>query len=62
MKSKSLLNCLLESSSLREDLLEVIGGVIKDILDNVSMSDELVARVSEKTYKFIKDYKEKDDE
>lgn len=33
------------------------GGVIKEILDNIELTDELVARVSEKTYEFIKDYK-----
>lgn len=58
-KGKDLFNLLLESSSLRNDLKSEVGGVIKEILDNIELTDELVARVSDKTYQFIKDYKEK---
>ena len=57
MNSKELLNALIESSSLRTDLLNRVGGVLKDILDNIEPTDELCARVSEETYKFIIDYK-----
>ena len=57
MNSKELFNALMESSSLRTDLLNEVGGVLKDILDNIELTDELCTRVSDETYKFIKDYK-----
>ena len=57
MSSKELLNCLIESSSLREDLLNKVEVVIKDLLDNIKLDDELMARVSDDTYNFVKDYK-----
>ena len=57
MDSKELLNCLFESSSLRQDLLEKVRGNLIDILDNIDLNDELCARVNDSTYQFIKDYK-----
>lgn len=58
MNSRELIDCLLESSSLREDLLNQAGGVIRDIMNNIELTDELCARVSDETYNFIKNYKE----
>ena len=58
MRSKELIELLLESSSLREDLLKEAGGVIKDIMNNINLTDELIARVSDKTFAFIKSWKE----
>lgn len=57
MNGKGLINLLFESSSLRLDLKGKAERVLTDILDNVNLDDELVARVSDETYKFIKDYK-----
>lgn len=57
MNSKDLLQCLFESSSLREDLKSDLQAIIYDILDNLYMEDEIVARISDKTYRFVKDYK-----
>ena len=58
IKGKALVNVLEESSSLRQDLKDEIMNAIKDVFDNIELSDELCARVSDKTYHFIKDYKE----
>lgn len=58
MNSKDLIELLEESSSLRPDLLKKVMGCIKDILDNIDLSDELCARVNDETYEFIKSYKE----
>ena len=44
-KSRDLLDCLFESSSLRSDLLNQVEGVIKDILICIDLIDELCARV-----------------
>lgn len=57
MNGKGLINLLFESSSLRLDLKGKEERVLTDILDNVNLDDELVARISDETYKFIKDYK-----
>lgn len=57
ISSKNLFNYLIESSSLRNDLLIQVGGVIKDIMDNIELSDELCVRVKQSTYDFIKDWK-----
>ena len=57
MDSKELLNCLFESSSLRQDLLKGARDVFEDILTNIELNDELCARVKDKTYDFIKNYK-----
>lgn len=57
MSSKELLNSLFESSSLREDLLNKVEFVIRDLFDNIELDDELMVRVSNDTYNFVKDYK-----
>ena len=57
MNAKELLNLLLESSSLRTDLLNEVGGILKNLLDNIELTDEIVARVNQETYEFIKSYK-----
>ena len=57
MNGKGLINLLFESSSLRLDLKGKAERALTDILDNINLDDELVARVSDETYKFIKDYK-----
>ena len=57
MTSKQLLNALIESSSLRIDLLQHISEIIIDLLENIDLSDELLARVNDNTYNFIKEYK-----
>ena len=57
MTSKELLNVLFESSSLRADLLQQISGVIIDLIDNIELDDEILARVNDDTYQFIKKYK-----
>lgn len=56
MKSKELLKCLFESSSLRQDLLNKVEKAIYDLLDNIHHEDEIIARVNNDTYDFIKDY------
>ena len=58
MTSKQLINALVESSSLRTDLLDKISGVIIDLLENIELTDELLARVNNETYEFVKNYKE----
>lgn len=55
-KSRDLVNYLLESSSLRSDLLNQVGGAIKDILNCIDLNDELCARVKDSTYEFIKEW------
>lgn len=55
--SKFLFSCLIESSSLRSDLLLIIKRTIKDILDNINLDDELCKRVNDETYAFIKNWK-----
>lgn len=57
MKAKGLYELLIESSSLRTDLLIEVGGALRDILNNIELTDELVARVDDKTYEFIKSWK-----
>ena len=54
MTSKELLYCLLDSSSLRSDLLQQIERVLLDILNNIKLTDELCARVSDESFDFIK--------
>ena len=60
MKSKELFYCLLDSSSLRPDLLQQIKRVLLDILNNIKLTDELCARVSDKSFDFIKGWLEND--
>lgn len=43
-----------ESSSLRDDLREQAKNIIEDIINNIELTDELCARVSNETYEFIK--------
>jgi hypothetical protein len=57
MSSKELLNSLFESSTLKKELLNKVEMVIRDLFDNIKLDDELMARVSEETYNFVKDYK-----
>lgn len=57
LNEKELVDALLESSSLRKDLLIQVGGVLIDILNNIQLDDELCARVKDETYEFIKGYK-----
>lgn len=57
MNEKQLVDALLESSSLRQDFLIQVGGVLIDILNNIQLDDELCARVKDETYEFIKGYK-----
>lgn len=58
ISSKEIVNYLIESSTLRDDLLIRVNEVIKDILDNIELTDELCARVEKRTYEFIKNWKE----
>lgn len=53
----NLLDLLIESSSLRDDLKQKVGRVLKDIVCNIDIQDELVARVSDETYEFLKEVK-----
>lgn len=57
MTSKELLELLFESSSLRIDLLNKVEDALKDILNNIKLSDELCARLKDETYKFLKGLK-----
>lgn len=57
MSSKELLNSLFASSTLSEELLSKVEAVIRDIFDNIKLDDELMTRVSDDTYNFVKDYK-----
>ena len=52
------LDLLFESSSLREDIKQEIEIAIRDLLNNIKLDDELLARVGDGTYKFIKEYLE----
>ena len=57
MTSKELLELLFESSSLRIDLLNKVEDALKDILNNIKLSDELCARLKSETYEFLKGLK-----
>lgn len=57
MTAKDIFNALIESSSLRADLLNQVESALRNILDNIDLTDELCARVKDETYNFIKDYK-----
>ena len=57
MTSKELLNALIESSSLRQDLLQEIVSALVDLLNHIELTDEVLARVNDSTYEFIKGYK-----
>lgn len=57
ISSKHLVDYLIESSSLRNDYLIQVGGVIKDIMNNIELTDELCARVKSSTYEFIRNWK-----
>lgn len=57
MSSKELLNALFESSSLRQDLLNQVKNAITDLIENTNLNDEVMARVSDETYNFIKELK-----
>ena len=52
------LDLLFESSSLREDIKQEIEIAIRDLLNNIKPDDELLARVGDATYKFVKEYLE----
>ena len=56
MNAKKLLEFLFESSSLREDLLVDIKLILNNLLNNIDLSDELCARVDDKTFEFIKSW------
>lgn len=58
MSSKELIELLEQSSSLRVDLLDHAIHCVKDILNNIDLSDELCARVDNDTFEFIKEWKE----
>lgn len=53
----NLLDLLIESSSLRDDLKQKVERALKDIICNIDIQDELVARVSDETYEFLKEVK-----
>lgn len=55
---RNLVDYLMESSSLRPDLLNLVIGVIKDTFNNIDLTDELCARVNNQTYEFIKGWKQ----
>ena len=55
---RNLIDYLMESSSLRIDLLNLVIGVIKDTFNNIDLTDELCARVSQNTCDFIKGWKQ----
>lgn len=57
ISSANLFDYLLESSSLRNDLLIQVGSAIKDIMNNIDLTDELCARVKDDTYNFIKSWR-----
>ena len=58
MNAKDLIELLKESSSLRPDLLDKVMRCIKDILDNIDLSDEVCVDIKDETYEFLKSYKE----
>ena len=53
----NLLELLFESSSLRDDLKTKVKNAIEDIINNIELTDELLARVSDETYEFVKGLK-----
>ncbi len=55
--NQQLLDLLFESSSLRPDLLDKAKRVVFDIINNISLQDEIVTRVSDETYEFLKEIK-----
>ena len=57
ISSANLLDYLLESSSSRNDLLIQVGSAIKDIMNNIDLTDELCARVKDDTFNFIKSWR-----
>ena len=52
------LELLFESSSLRDDLLNDIKEIITDLINNINLDDEVVARINDKTYEFLKEIKQ----
>ena len=54
MSEKDALALFIDSSSMIEDAKNKIGGVIMDIINNIELTDELLARVGDDTYNFIK--------
>lgn len=58
MRKKDLLESLFISSTLRDDLLLEVKSVVYDLINNVKLDDEVMARVSDKTYEFIKELKQ----
>lgn len=54
MSEKDALTLFIDSSSMIEDAKNKIGGAIMDIINNIESTDELLARVSDETYEFIK--------
>ena len=62
MNNEEMLNNLWESSSLREDMLIYLKNIIVDLINNIELTDELLARVNSETYNFILGFKkEKND-
>ena len=57
MSNKELYELLFDSSSLREDLKTKIRNILDNLIDNIELTDEVVARVDEETYQFIKEKK-----
>lgn len=57
ISSKNMYGYLIESSSLRQDLLNEMDTILKDIINNIDLKDEICARVKKKTYDFIKNWK-----
>ena len=55
---RNLIDYLMESSSLRPDLLNLVIGIIKETFNNIDLTDELCVRVNKKTYEFIKGWKQ----
>lgn len=51
------LDLLFESSSLREDIKQEIEIAIRDLIINIRLDDELMARVGDLTYNFVKGLK-----
>lgn len=54
MSEKDALALFIDSSSMCDDGKTKIGGVIMDIINNIEPTDELLARVGDDTYNFIK--------
>lgn len=52
-----LLELLFESSTLRPDLKSKIERIIRDLIGKIELTDELLARVEDETYDFIKELK-----